>query len=323
MPKNETKTCQQPDRDCPPIICGHPLPCPHHTLVIDATKHPAVISGAEGLPPSVRQKIQQIADAMGSDKQLDDWSKVPDDDLNKAHRQLVGSFCELNDDGHRYLREINAEQRRRQFQATTPLGRGIRKLIEGVSQKLTWLMLEGGIDFIRIRRTDDKLAGVIVTFVVGRHFPDSEDPLGGKIELRALEIMHAPDPETFGDLVLRLIKERDRAQKAVAFAMCTIRSGEAMTPEAEKIFADALGHYDPMAISTQLGLLTDKPDDLVTGARILARALDRTVYLTRMVTHGGVIAGSGTWTITIEHDRYGSHVAIEPDGSAKACEVLT
>lgn len=28
-------TCNRPDRDVPGIKCGHPLPCPHHTVVID------------------------------------------------------------------------------------------------------------------------------------------------------------------------------------------------------------------------------------------------------------------------------------------------
>ncbi len=26
-------TCQKPDRDVPKLICGHPLPCPHHREV--------------------------------------------------------------------------------------------------------------------------------------------------------------------------------------------------------------------------------------------------------------------------------------------------
>lgn len=28
--------CQQPDRDVPKLTCGYPLPCPHHTLVLQA-----------------------------------------------------------------------------------------------------------------------------------------------------------------------------------------------------------------------------------------------------------------------------------------------
>jgi hypothetical protein len=29
--------CERPDRDVPGIICGHPLPCPYHTVTIDTT----------------------------------------------------------------------------------------------------------------------------------------------------------------------------------------------------------------------------------------------------------------------------------------------
>ena len=214
MPKNEPKTCQKPDRDEPGLVCGYPLPCPHHTVVIDASTMPALVTGAEHLPASVRRKLQQIGEAAGSDEQLADWSKIPEADLDKAHRELASNFSKLKEDGHRYLKEIIAEQRRRQFQATTPLGRGIRKLIEGVSAKLTWLMLEGGIDFIRIRRTDDKVAGVTVTFLVGRYVPDREHSLGGEVELRAFEIMHATDPETFvfhrvADMVEKIKKAKD------------------------------------------------------------------------------------------------------------------
>ncbi len=32
------KTCKQPDRDVPALICGYPIPCPHHTLVIDGER---------------------------------------------------------------------------------------------------------------------------------------------------------------------------------------------------------------------------------------------------------------------------------------------
>lgn len=27
--------CQRPDRDAPKLRCGYPLPCPHHTVVLD------------------------------------------------------------------------------------------------------------------------------------------------------------------------------------------------------------------------------------------------------------------------------------------------
>lgn len=36
-------TCKHPDRDCPKLMCGHPLPCPWHTAKIDLTKNPPTI----------------------------------------------------------------------------------------------------------------------------------------------------------------------------------------------------------------------------------------------------------------------------------------
>ena len=30
--------CNQPDRDEPRMKCGYPLPCPHHTIVVDIAK---------------------------------------------------------------------------------------------------------------------------------------------------------------------------------------------------------------------------------------------------------------------------------------------
>ena len=45
-PKSPAKTsgaegmCLRPDRDVPGIICGYPLPCPHHTVTIDTTSDP-------------------------------------------------------------------------------------------------------------------------------------------------------------------------------------------------------------------------------------------------------------------------------------------
>ncbi len=35
--------CTAPDVDIPKMFCGHPLPCPHHTVIIDATNDPAIL----------------------------------------------------------------------------------------------------------------------------------------------------------------------------------------------------------------------------------------------------------------------------------------
>lgn len=29
------KTCKQPDRHEPKLVCGYPIPCPYHTIVIE------------------------------------------------------------------------------------------------------------------------------------------------------------------------------------------------------------------------------------------------------------------------------------------------
>lgn len=41
---NDKSICNRPDRDVPGLICGYPLPCPWHTVTIDTTSDPAVLS---------------------------------------------------------------------------------------------------------------------------------------------------------------------------------------------------------------------------------------------------------------------------------------
>ena len=38
-----TLTCKQPDRDVPRMMCGYPLPCPHHTLIADVAKQTVTV----------------------------------------------------------------------------------------------------------------------------------------------------------------------------------------------------------------------------------------------------------------------------------------
>lgn len=53
--------CRHPDRDVPGLVCGYPLPCPHHTLMIDP-------SGSVMVPPSADPKLvklcRRIAEAL-------------------------------------------------------------------------------------------------------------------------------------------------------------------------------------------------------------------------------------------------------------------
>ncbi len=37
-PRGTTVRCERPDRHVPKLMCGHPLPCPHHTVVIDGDR---------------------------------------------------------------------------------------------------------------------------------------------------------------------------------------------------------------------------------------------------------------------------------------------
>jgi hypothetical protein len=37
-------TCLRPDHDVPGLVCGHPLPCPRHTVVLDLSRGPATLT---------------------------------------------------------------------------------------------------------------------------------------------------------------------------------------------------------------------------------------------------------------------------------------
>lgn len=355
MPKDEPKMCQQPDRDVPGIVCGYPLPCPFHTVVVDATQAPALVDGADDLPRPVRRCLQEIGDAMAPEKKTKGWSGVPDADLDRAHRQLAGNFCELNDDGRRYLREIIAEKKRREGSRSTGYfdPEMIKACImEKPAEDALWEYARQNrcprcnspsLQPLGELRADRGTIGILVcreceygVYVQGAAAVDETadkriQELEQLVESRETDLAHFGEcleavngAEDFCDLVLRFMKERDLARKAVAFAACTIRSGESMTDEAEAIFDEALGglRSESLNDTTQLGLLTDKPADLVVGARILARAMDRPVYLTKPTSAGGIVSYE-TWTLTIERDQRGSHVEIRPDGSAVACEVWT
>jgi len=54
-------TCAQPDRDVSAFVCGYPLPCPHHTAVLE-------ISGAVVVPPALSDRVvgrlRQVARAV-------------------------------------------------------------------------------------------------------------------------------------------------------------------------------------------------------------------------------------------------------------------
>lgn len=57
-------TCQQPDRDVPTMKCGHPLPCPWHTIIIDLNKD--TIEAPAG---TSRKTLKKISDIIGAIKE--------------------------------------------------------------------------------------------------------------------------------------------------------------------------------------------------------------------------------------------------------------
>ena len=54
--------CRRPDRDVPGLACGYPLPCPHHTAIIEGL---AVTMPPE-LPVATVPKLRQIARALAT-----------------------------------------------------------------------------------------------------------------------------------------------------------------------------------------------------------------------------------------------------------------
>ena len=63
------KTCQQPDKHCAALLCGHPLPCPHHTCTIDIDAGAVTVPYAAGRddPNGVALKLVEVAEALADD----------------------------------------------------------------------------------------------------------------------------------------------------------------------------------------------------------------------------------------------------------------
>lgn len=56
-------SCNRPDRDVPGIECGYPLPCPHHTLVLDVESMTVSVSLHRGA------RLGDIANALRSSRE--------------------------------------------------------------------------------------------------------------------------------------------------------------------------------------------------------------------------------------------------------------
>ena len=51
------QVCRQPDHEEPRLTCGHPVPCPYHTVKIRLDKTPAEVQ----IPATAREAIKNYA----------------------------------------------------------------------------------------------------------------------------------------------------------------------------------------------------------------------------------------------------------------------
>lgn len=63
------RTCRHPDRDEPKLMCGYPLPCPWHTVVIDESKRTVTMPfESDALVSPMRERVGQVARAVATKK---------------------------------------------------------------------------------------------------------------------------------------------------------------------------------------------------------------------------------------------------------------
>lgn len=65
-----TLTCERPDRDAPKLVCGYPLPCPHHTVVVDIQARQVTLPPEVHPTPRLIQRFGNIIDALEEKPQL-------------------------------------------------------------------------------------------------------------------------------------------------------------------------------------------------------------------------------------------------------------
>ena len=64
--KMNSRTCQKPDRDNPKMKCGYPLPCPHHTLIVDLETKTITQPFGLNLSPRARRRVETVAKALST-----------------------------------------------------------------------------------------------------------------------------------------------------------------------------------------------------------------------------------------------------------------
>jgi len=64
---SEHRTCRSPDHDNPKLLCGYPLPCPWHTVLINADAEPATVTipvTSDALKSPAREIVGAVARAV-------------------------------------------------------------------------------------------------------------------------------------------------------------------------------------------------------------------------------------------------------------------
>lgn len=63
----DNRSCRHPDRDNPKMLCGYPLPCPHHTVLVHAGKDPPTVEipvTSDAMKSPARERIGDIVRAI-------------------------------------------------------------------------------------------------------------------------------------------------------------------------------------------------------------------------------------------------------------------
>lgn len=56
--------CNKPDRDVPKLICGYPLPCPYHTIMLDVEKGDVEVPENLILPKRTRRRVIEVSELL-------------------------------------------------------------------------------------------------------------------------------------------------------------------------------------------------------------------------------------------------------------------
>jgi len=60
--------CKQPDRHVPGMKCGYPLPCPHHTVIIDLQQETIKVPVGNATAQRIPDRLIAIGEALSADE---------------------------------------------------------------------------------------------------------------------------------------------------------------------------------------------------------------------------------------------------------------